>query len=81
MSISVSSSSSLQSFATANASSKVATAQPAPQSTNNEAYVVRLSEAQQVGQLYQQGQQVSQIASSLSLTVQTVNSYLGITSK
>jgi DNA-binding NarL/FixJ family response regulator len=40
---------------------------------------VRLSESQQVYQLYNQGQQVSQIATSLSLPVETVNNYLGIT--
>jgi DNA-binding NarL/FixJ family response regulator len=31
-----------------------------------------------VYQLYNQGQQVSQIAASLSLPVETVNNYLGI---
>jgi DNA-binding CsgD family transcriptional regulator len=40
---------------------------------------VQLSEAQQVYQLYNHGQTVSQIASNLSLTVELVNSYLGIT--
>jgi DNA-binding NarL/FixJ family response regulator len=40
---------------------------------------VRLSESQQVYQLYNQGQQVSQIATSLSLPVEIVNNYLGIT--
>jgi hypothetical protein len=41
---------------------------------------VTLSQSQQVTQLYQQGQQVPQIASTLSLPVELVNSYLGITS-
>jgi DNA-binding NarL/FixJ family response regulator len=40
---------------------------------------VQLTEAQQVGQLYNQGQRVSQIASSLNLTEAAVNSYLNLT--
>jgi DNA-binding NarL/FixJ family response regulator len=39
---------------------------------------VQLTEAQQVYQLYNQGQRVSQIASSLSLTEAAVNSYLNL---
>jgi DNA-binding NarL/FixJ family response regulator len=39
---------------------------------------VNLSETQQVYQLYNQGQKVSQIASNLSLSVEAVNSYLNI---
>ncbi len=38
----------------------------------------QVSESEQVVQLYNQGQQVSQIASSLALPVETVNLYLGI---
>jgi DNA-binding CsgD family transcriptional regulator len=38
---------------------------------------VQLSEAQQVYQLYNQGQTASQIATSLSLSVSEVNIYLG----
>ena len=40
---------------------------------------VRLSEAQQVYQLYNQGQQIRQIAESLNLTVSAVNRYLNLT--
>jgi hypothetical protein len=64
--------------AVANASAKPASAQPQP-TTNASADTVRLSESQQVNQLYNQGQEVSQIATSLSLSVSDVNSYLGIT--
>jgi DNA-binding NarL/FixJ family response regulator len=39
---------------------------------------VQLTEAQQVYQLYNQGLQVSQIASTLSLSVAAVNSYLNL---
>jgi hypothetical protein len=39
---------------------------------------VRLSQSQQVYQLYNQGQQVSQIATTLSLPVELGNNYLGI---
>ena len=39
---------------------------------------VNLTETQQVYQLYNQGQRVSQIASNLSLSVEAVNSYLNI---
>jgi DNA-binding transcriptional regulator LsrR (DeoR family) len=41
---------------------------------------VQLTAAQQVYQLYNQGQTVSQIASSLSLTEAVVNGYLNVTS-
>jgi DNA-binding CsgD family transcriptional regulator len=39
---------------------------------------VNLSETQQVYQLYNQGQRIEQIAASLNLTVEAVNSYLNI---
>jgi DNA-binding NarL/FixJ family response regulator len=78
MSISISSSFSTTSFAAANASSNSAAAQRTQQTTNDSADTVKLTESQQVHQLYDQGQTVPQIASSLSLTVDTVNSYLGI---
>jgi DNA-binding CsgD family transcriptional regulator len=39
---------------------------------------VQLTEAQQVYQLYNQGQRVSQIASSLSLSQAAVNGYLNL---
>ncbi len=56
------------------------TESPQPQSSSSTGYTVQLSEAQQVFQLYNQGQQVSQIASTLNLSVASVNNYLGISS-
>jgi DNA-binding NarL/FixJ family response regulator len=53
--------------------------QPRPQPPAKSAYTVQLSEAQQVYQLYNQGQPVPQIAETLNLTVSAVNNYLGIT--
>lgn len=50
-----------------------ATRQPVATTTSD---VVQLTEAQQVYQLHNQGQRVSQIAFSLSLTEAEVNSYL-----
>jgi DNA-binding NarL/FixJ family response regulator len=78
MSISISSSLSTASLAAANSSSTSAAAQTPQPTTNQSAYSVTLTEAQQVYQLYNQGQQVSQIATSLSLPVSAVNNYLGI---
>jgi len=49
-------------------------AQPAPTAADS----VHLTEAQQVYQLHNQGQRVSQIASSLNLTVAAVNNYLNV---
>jgi len=69
-------------FATANSSANstaVQKPQPVQPSTNNLADTVTLTESQQVYQLYNQGQQVSQIATTLSLPVEIVNNYLGIT--
>jgi hypothetical protein len=51
---------------------------PQPRPTTA-ADTVQLSEAQQVYQLYNQGRPVSQIASTLNLTVSAVNRYLGVT--
>ena len=80
MSISISSSFSPASFAAANSYSNTAAApQKTQPTTNDTADTVKLSASQQVVQLYQQGQQVSQIA-YLSLPVETVNTYLGISS-
>jgi DNA-binding NarL/FixJ family response regulator len=79
MSISLSSSlSTVASLAAANPSPNSAAAPAAQLPTSNSEDTVRLSESQQVYQLYNQGQTVSQIASSLSLPVDTVNSYLNI---
>jgi DNA-binding NarL/FixJ family response regulator len=78
MGISISSSLSPASFAATNSYSNSAAAQKIQQPANDSADTVKLSESQQVIRLYQQGQQVSQIASSLSLTVDSVNNYLNI---
>jgi DNA-binding NarL/FixJ family response regulator len=69
---------------TGSASSNAAAApqQNQPQQTqaqvSTSAYTVQLTEAQQVYQLYNQGLPVTQIASSLSLSVAAVNSYLSL---
>jgi outer membrane protease len=65
------------SLAAANSSSTSAARNPQP-TINNTADTVQLSASQQVYQLYNQGQTVSQISTSLSLPVAIVNSYLGI---
>jgi DNA-binding NarL/FixJ family response regulator len=79
MSLSISSSLSTASLAAANSSSTSTAARTPQPTTNDSAYTVKLTESQQVYQLYNQGQQVSQIAASLRLPVETVNNYLGIT--
>jgi DNA-binding NarL/FixJ family response regulator len=61
----------------ANASPAPPAAKPQP-AANVAADTVQLSEAQQVYQLYNQGQRVSQIASNLSLTQAAVNGYLNL---
>jgi DNA-binding NarL/FixJ family response regulator len=81
MSISISSSLSAASPAVANPSSNRAATQTVQQPAGNSRDTVRLSESQQVYQLYHQGRTVSQIASSLSLPVDLVNGYLNIASK
>ena len=57
-------------------------AQPQPKPAQQSAYAsedtIRLTAAQQVYQLYNQGQRVSQIASALSLSVDVVNGYLNL---
>jgi DNA-binding NarL/FixJ family response regulator len=78
MSISISDLASTPSFTAANYSANLAATQQVQKTTDDSAAVVKLSESQQVVQLHRQGQQVSQIASTLSLTVDVVNSYLGI---
>jgi DNA-binding CsgD family transcriptional regulator len=62
----------------ANASSTAAAGQPAQAAANVAADTVQLTEAQQVYQLFNQGQSVSQISSSLGLSVASVNGYLNI---
>ncbi len=54
-----------------------AATQPAPPPADN-TDTVQLTEAQQVYALYNQGQQVSQIATTLALPESVVNSYLNI---
>jgi DNA-binding NarL/FixJ family response regulator len=76
MSISISSSLPAAAVAATNSSAQ-STAQ-STQQKQPQADTVRLSESQQVYQLYNQGQRISQIAANLSLTVSAVNSYLGI---
>jgi DNA-binding NarL/FixJ family response regulator len=61
--------------AAANSGSAAPAAQSAP-SSNVAVDTVTLTEAEQVYQLYNQGQSVSQIASSLSLSEAAVNQYL-----
>jgi DNA-binding NarL/FixJ family response regulator len=53
-------------------------AQPVQQSAARQTDTVTLTEAQQVYQLYNQGQQVPQIATNLRLSVSAVDNYLGI---
>jgi len=78
MSLSISSALSTASVAAANSSSNAAAPRNPQPTTNAAADTVQLSESQQVHQLYNEGQRVSQIALSLSITVEAVNSYLGI---
>ena len=79
MSISISSALSVASVAATNSTPEPAP-QPAPQPANNPGDTVKLTEAQQVFNLYTQGQSVPEIATNLELTVSAVNSYLGLSS-
>jgi len=79
MSISISSSLPVASTAVASPAPSQAAAQSARQPAANGEDTVKLSESQQVHQLYHQGRTVSQIASSLSLPVDLINGYLNIT--
>jgi DNA-binding NarL/FixJ family response regulator len=81
MSISISSSFSTPAITAANAPATVATVQTIQQTANDSPDTVKLTESQQVHQLYDQGRPVSLIASSLSLTVDTVNGYLDISGR
>jgi len=76
--MSVSISPSIASLSAANPSPNTAPAQKVQQPANNGGDTVKLSESQQVYQLYNQGRTVSQIALSLSLAVSAVNNYLNI---
>jgi DNA-binding NarL/FixJ family response regulator len=73
-------SNSLANAATGAANTGRAAARAPQTDVNNSEDTVKLTAPQQVVQLYNQGQSISQIASTLSLPVQTVNTYLGITS-
>ncbi|MFZ0420102.1 MAG: hypothetical protein WAM04_18515 [Candidatus Sulfotelmatobacter sp.] len=79
MGISISSSLSTATSTAVNSSATSAAARTPQPTTKSSGDTVTLTESQQVYQLYNQGQQVSQIATTLSLPVETVNSYLGIT--
>jgi DNA-binding NarL/FixJ family response regulator len=78
MSISVSNSLSTESLAAANSSSDASPAPKTQAATNATTDTIKLSESQQIHQLYNEGQKVSQIAFNLNITVEAVNSYLGI---
>jgi DNA-binding NarL/FixJ family response regulator len=52
--------------------------QPPQPAANPAKDTVQLTEAEQVYQLYNQGQQIPQIANTLSLSEAAVNSYLSI---
>jgi hypothetical protein len=80
MGISVSSTLSTASLAAVTSSSPSAAHTPAQPTPNHTSDTVQLSASQQVYQLYNQGQSVSQISTSLSLPVKIVNDYLGIAS-
>jgi DNA-binding NarL/FixJ family response regulator len=81
MSLSISSALATASVTAANPSSTSAAAVQNPQPTTNDTPdTLRLSESQQVYQLYNQGQQIPQIAATLNLPVSAVNNYLGINS-
>ncbi len=78
MSISISSSLPITPAAAPNSSLSTAAAPNVQQPLSNSRDTITLSESQQVYQLYSQGLSVAQIASSLSLPVETVNDYLNI---
>ena len=78
MSFSISSLSPNAGSTPANTSSNAAPAPPAPPAAKASTDTVKLSEVQQVYQLHNQGKSVSQISTTLSLSVAAVNSYLNI---
>jgi DNA-binding NarL/FixJ family response regulator len=83
MGLSISTTLSLASL-TANSYAANSTAPAATQNTqqtaNEPTDTIQLTEAQQVYNLYNQGQTVPQIADTLSLSLDSVNLYLGISS-
>ena len=66
------------SAASSNSANSAAAQNPQPAASAGD--TVTLSASQQVHQLYQQGQGLSQIAVSLGMSIDTVNSYLNISS-
>jgi len=78
MSLPVTSSFALASYADVSAASKAPAAPPAQTTAEPAPYVVKLTEAEQAFQLSLQGQTVPQIAEQLNLTVDAVNKFLGI---
>jgi len=82
MSLAISSALATASVASADSPAANATTQQVrpveQQPTNNDPYQVTLTVAEQVYNLYNQGQRVSEIAVSLSLPLSTVNNYLGM---
>jgi len=80
MSITISSSLPAETFAANTVPANSAAAQPAAQPVRIVGDTVQLTVAQEVYQLYNQGQQISQIASRLRLSVEAVNGFLGISS-
>jgi DNA-binding NarL/FixJ family response regulator len=84
MSIAISSALSTAELSAANSPSTAAAQQQVRQQevqqpTSNSTDTVTLTEAQQVYNLYNQGQTVPEISTNLSLPLSTVNNYLGIT--
>ena len=80
MRISISGALSVISTPGANSASTPVTAPKSQPVVRSTADVFQLAESFQVYQLYKEGQKVWQIASALQLTVEAVNSYLGIPS-
>src|ERR1700678_1552495 len=79
MGLSVSNSLSIASQAAANLSPAAAPRPTAAQpTTNNPQDIVKISPPQQVEKLYNQGQSLPEISTSLSLAQNVVNLYLGI---
>lgn len=63
---------------TSNSTANAPSTQALQPSVNVQADTVQLTVAERVYQLHNQGQQVSQIAQALSLSVAAVNNYLNI---
>jgi DNA-binding CsgD family transcriptional regulator len=78
MGISISTALSTSVINTANQSATAAVAPSTQNTAAGDTDTVKLTVAQQVYDLYIQGQTVPQIATGLNLTVELVNSYLGL---